>query len=120
MKFYTFNSGNNLIDKIKFWLTTFLVIWGLSFLGLGWIVNSVFILVGILIALPVISVIGLQWWIGRNLVVDSCPACQHTSTATAKSQFYCPNCGESLQIEGRKFVRISTPGTIDIEVQVID
>ena len=121
MKFYTFNNGgNDRFSGIRFWLTTLLVIWGLSFLGLGWIVNSVFILIGILIALPVIGAIAFQWWISRSLVTSSCPVCEHTSTAAANSQFYCPSCGEPLQIESRKFVRITPAGTIDVEVQTVE
>lgn len=124
MKFYSFNSGgNNSSDRfkgIRFWLTTILVIWGLSFLGLGWIVNSVFILIGTLIALPIVGAIALQWWISRSIVTSSCPVCEHTSTAAANSQFYCPSCGEPLQVESRKFNRIAVPGTIDVEVQTVD
>jgi hypothetical protein len=123
MKFYTFSNGGNGGDRsrgIRFWLTTILVIWGLSFLGLGWIINSVFILIGVLIAIPIIGAIALQWWISRSLVTSSCPVCQHTSTATVNSQFYCPSCGEPLQIESRKFTRIATPGTIDVEVQTVE
>jgi hypothetical protein len=120
MKFYTFNSNNDgdRSKGIRFWLTTFLVIWGLSFLGLGWIINSIFILIGVLIAIPIIGAIGLQWWVARRLVTSQCPVCEHTSTAS--SEFYCPSCGEPLQIENRKFVRITPPGTIDVEVQTVE
>jgi ssDNA-binding Zn-finger/Zn-ribbon topoisomerase 1 len=124
MKFYTFSSGggnsNDRFSGLRFWLTTFLVVWGLSFLGLGWIVNSVFILIGVLVAIPIIGAIALQWWLSRSIVTSSCPVCEHTSTATVNSQFYCPSCGEPLQVENRKFARISIPGTIDIQVETID
>jgi predicted RNA-binding Zn-ribbon protein involved in translation (DUF1610 family) len=120
MRFYTFkNSNGDRFSGLKFWLTTFLVIWGLSFLGLGWIVNSVFILIGILIAIPIVGAIALQLWIARSVVTSACPVCEHTSTAALNSEFYCPNCGEPLQIEHRKFVRLTPPGTIDVEVQTI-
>ncbi len=122
MRFYTFGNNNNNGDRysgLRFWLTTFLVVWGLSFLGLGWIINSVFILIGVLFAIPVIGAIAIQWWVSRRVVTSNCPVCEHSSTATLNSQFYCPSCGEPLQIETRKFVRITQPGTIDVEVQTI-
>ncbi len=123
MKFYTFKTNNQSGDRfsgLRFWLTTFLVIWGLSTLGLGWIVNSVFILVGIIIAIPIVGAIAIQLWLSRAIVTDNCPICEHNFTATLNSEFYCPSCGEPLQIEKRKFVRLTPPGTIDIEVQTID
>lgn len=122
MRFYTFTNPPNNNDPyrgLRFWLTTLLVIWGLSALGLGWIINSIFILVGALIAIPIIGAIALQWWVNRSIVTSNCPVCEHTSSATLGSEFYCPSCGEPLQIDKRKFVRISQPGTIDIEVQTI-
>lgn len=121
MRFYTFPNpqNNDPYGGLRFWLTTFLVIWGLGVLGLGWIFNAILILIGILVTLPIIGAIALQWWLNRRVVTSSCPVCEHTSSATLGSEFYCPSCGEPLQIAKRKFVRISQPGTIDIEVQTI-
>lgn len=105
---------------LRFWLTTILVIWGLSALGLGWIVDSIFILLGLAIAAPVIAFIGFQWWIKSKIVTADCPVCSYTFTAAKDSQLQCPSCGEPLQVEKSKFVRLTPPGTIDVEVQAVD
>ncbi len=122
MKFYTF--GNNAPQKPgsgwRFWLITFLVLWGLGAIGLGWLVNTFFILIGITIALPIVAVLSLQWWVSRSLVTSTCPVCTTEFTAAKNSQVQCPNCGELLAVEQQKFVRPTMPGTIDVEVQAID
>lgn len=127
MKYYTF--GNNFPNGggdgdrwsgVRFWLTTLLVFWTFSAIGLGWLVNSFFILIGLLIFVPVIGFFGLQWWVKRSIVTADCPVCSSTFTASKSSQFQCPSCGEPLQEQQKKFVRITPAGTIDIDVQVID
>jgi len=126
MKFYTF--GNNLPNGgsgdrwsgVRFWLTTLLVFWAFSTIGLGWLVNSFFILIGLITIVPVIGFFGLQWWIKRSIVSADCPVCEATFNASRSSQFQCPNCGEPLQEQQNKFVRLTPPGTIDIDVQVVE
>ena len=125
MRFYTF--GNNLPNGsgngwsgLRFWLTALLIFWTLSSIGLGWLVNSFFILIGLVTFVPVIAFFGLQWWIKRSIVSADCPVCSSTFTATRSSQFQCPSCGEPLQEQQNKFVRLTPPGTIDVDVQVVD
>jgi hypothetical protein len=125
MRFYTF--GNNLPNGsgngwsgLRFWLTALLIFWTLSSIGLGWLVNSFFILIGLVTFVPVIAFFGLQWWVKRSIVSADCPVCASTFTATRSSQFQCPSCGEPLQEQQNKFVRLTPPGTIDVDVQVVD
>jgi hypothetical protein len=125
MRFYTF--GNNLPNGsgngwsgLRFWLTTLLIFWTLSTIGLGWLVNSFFILIGLVTFVPIIAFFGLQWWVKQSIVSSDCPVCSSTFTASRSSQFQCPNCGEPLQEQQNRFVRLTPPGTIDIDVQVID
>jgi len=125
MRFYTF--GNNLPNGsgngwsgLRFWLTALLIFWTLSSIGLGWLVNSFFILIALVTFVPVIAFFGLQWWVKRSIVSADCPVCSSTFTATRSSQFQCPSCGEPLQEDQNKFVRLTPPGTIDVDVQVVD
>ena len=125
MRFYTF--GNNLPNGsgngwsgLRFWLTALLIFWTLSSIGLGWLVNSFFILIGLVTFVPVIAFFGLQWWVKRSIVSAECPVCSSTFTAPRSSQFQCPSCGEPLQEQQNKFVRMTPPGTIDVDVQVVD
>jgi hypothetical protein len=125
MRFYTFgnnlpNSSGNGWSGLRFWLTALLIFWTLSSIGLGWLVNSFFILIGLVTFVPVIAFFGLQWWVKRSIVSAECPVCSSTFTATRSSQFQCPSCGEPLQEQQNKFVRMTPPGTIDVDVQVVD
>ncbi|AFY70227.1 hypothetical protein Pse7367_1952 [Thalassoporum mexicanum PCC 7367] len=125
MKFYRFgNSGSNPYGNgfggLRFLITAFLVIWGLSAIGLGWLVNSIFILIGIITIAPIIALVGFQWWLKRSLVTADCPVCQFRATAAKGSEFNCPSCGEPLEAKDQQFVRLTPPGTIDVEVQAID
>jgi predicted RNA-binding Zn-ribbon protein involved in translation (DUF1610 family) len=123
MRFYTFGNGGGNEDRfagLRFWLTVLLVIWGLSALGLGWLVDSLFILIAIATVAPIVAFFGLQWWVKRSIITSECPVCGHVSMASRNSQFNCPSCGELLQVEKQKFVRFTPPGTIDVEVQAVD
>lgn len=100
---------------ISCWLTLILLAFLLGSIGLGWIVNGFLILVALLIIAPVIALAGLQWWLKRNLVQDSCPVCSYEFTGFNNSEFRCPNCNEPLQVEAGKFSRITPPGTIDVD-----
>jgi hypothetical protein len=120
MKFYTFKNVSPPGSGLRFWLITFLVLWGLGAIGLGWLVNTFFILIGLTIALPIVAILVLQWTVSRSLITSACPVCSTEFTAAKNSQVQCPGCGELLQVEQQKFVRPTMPGTIDVEVQAID
>ncbi|MDX2254396.1 MAG: hypothetical protein NW214_02670 [Pseudanabaenaceae cyanobacterium bins.39] len=125
MKYYQFGTFNEVTSSdrwsgVRFWLTALLIGWTLSAIGLGWLVNSFFVLIGLVMIAPIIAFVGLQWWIKRSIITADCPVCNSTFTASRGSQFNCPSCGEPLQEQSNKFTRITPPGTIDIDVQVMD
>ena len=93
-------------------LTTFLL---LGAVGLGWLVKSFLILVGLIIISPVIGWFGFRWWLRRNLVEDKCPVCAYEFTGFNQTECQCPNCGEPLKVEQGHFNRLTLPGTIDVE-----
>ncbi|KOR34992.1 MULTISPECIES: hypothetical protein [Planktothricoides] len=96
-------------------LVPLLIIWLLASIGLGWLVNSFLILVGLLLISPVIAVFVLRWWVSRNVITDQCPVCDYEFTGLNQAQFQCPNCGETLKVENRQFQRVTPPGTIDVQ-----
>jgi len=108
------------LSGIGCWLTLILGALLLTSVGLGWVVNSVMIVLGIMIILPVVALVGVQWWLKRNLVEDECPVCQYQFTGFNGTMSRCPNCSEPLKIENGKFQRITPPGTIDVEAVDVD
>lgn len=103
------------LSGAKFWLTLLAIAWLLGTIGLGWLVKSFLVLMGLILLLPVIGFVGLRWWWQRNFVADRCPVCSHEFTGFNNTQFQCPSCGEPLQIEKGHFQRLTPPGTIDVE-----
>jgi Zinc-ribbon containing domain len=97
------------------WLILIAIAILLGAVGLGWIVKSIFIFLGLLLIAPFIAAFILRWWLSRNLIQDSCPVCSYEFAGLAQSQLQCPNCGEPLQIENGHFTRLAPPGTIDID-----
>ena len=115
----------NNFSGIGCWLTIIAFAMLLSAVGLGWIINGFLILFLLLLFTPVIAFFVLQWWLKRNILQDSCPVCSYEFTGLKNNQFSCPNCSEPLEIKDGKFMRITPPGTIDVEavdvqVQVIE
>lgn len=104
----------NLSDLSR-WLMPVFIVWVLISIGLGWVVKSILILIVAVTLLPVIGFFGLRWWLSRNLIVDQCPVCSYELTGLNQTQFQCPSCGEPLIGEGDHFVRLTPPGTIDID-----
>lgn len=97
------------------WLTLIVIIWFLGAIGLGWLVKSFLILVGLIIITPVIAFFGFRLWLKRNLIQDECPVCAYSFAGLNQTQCQCPNCGEQLKIDQGHFVRLTPPGTIDVE-----
>jgi hypothetical protein len=106
------------LSGFSFWLTLLAIVWLLGSIGLGWLVKSFFILIGILIITPIIAFIGFRWWLKRNLVVDRCPVCGYESAGINNTQLRCPSCSEALKVDHGHFHRLTPPGTVD--VQAID
>jgi energy-coupling factor transporter transmembrane protein EcfT len=103
------------LSGIGCWLTLLLVCWGLGAIGLGWLVNSFFVLLGLLAIAPLIAWYVFRWWVQRNLVEDQCPVCSYPFSGFNGTDCRCPNCGEPLKVEGGHFKRLTPPGTIDVE-----
>ena len=112
------NSTNTFQFKLSgvgSWLTLLLIIWLLGSIGLGWLVKSVMILIGLILITPAIAFLGFRWWLQRNLVGDECPVCNYEFRALNRTECQCPNCNEPLKIEQGHFNRLTPPGTIDVE-----
>ncbi len=109
-KSFQFNFSN-----LTRWLIILAVIWLLGSVGLGWLVNSFLILVGLLVLAPVAAFVGFRWWLQRNLVQNQCPVCRYEFTGLNRTQLKCPSCGEQLTVEQGQFNRLTPPGTIDVQ-----
>jgi hypothetical protein len=96
-------------------LTLILIGLLLSSIGLGWLVNSFLVLLVLLMVMPIAVFLGFRWWLQRKLVEDGCPVCSYEFTGFNGTECRCPNCGELLKVEGGKFLRLTPPGTIDVE-----
>ncbi len=103
------------LANVKFWIICAAIAWFLGAIGLGWLINSIMILLSFVLILPVVAFIGLRWWLQRNLVQAQCPACQFEFAHLSRSDLQCPSCGESLKVEGSSFVRTAAPNTIDVQ-----
>lgn len=97
------------------WASVILLVFLLTSLGLGWVINGFIILIGLLFIAPVIAFFGFQWWLKRKLVQAECPVCSYEFTGFQNTEFNCPSCGEALQVEAENFSRITPPGTIDVD-----
>jgi hypothetical protein len=102
------------LPRISNWLILLGIACVLVSIGLGWVVKSLLIVVGLLLLTPVVAFFALQWWLKQNLIEDNCPVCQYEFTALNQTQFQCANCGEPLKIEEGHFSRLTPPGTIDV------
>jgi predicted RNA-binding Zn-ribbon protein involved in translation (DUF1610 family) len=108
------NNFQQNLDKLRPWLTLLAVAWLLASLGLGWLVNSLLIIFGLLLIAPVMAFFGFRWWLQRNLVTDKCPVCGFEITSLNNSQLQCPNCGEQLLVKNSQLSRFAPEGTIDV------
>lgn len=108
----TFSSN---LSNLRPLLTLLAVIWLLASLGLGWLVNSLLIIVGLLFLAPIIAFFGFRWWLQYNLVTDKCPVCEYEFAGLNNSQLKCPSCGEQLLVQQRHFQRFTPEGTIDVK-----
>lgn len=102
------------LSNLRPWLTLLALIWLLGSVGLGWLVNSLLIIFGLLFLTPVLAFFGFRWWLQRNLVSDQCPVCTYEFSGLNNTQLQCPNCGEQLLVQQKHFRRFTPEGTIDI------
>lgn len=97
-------------------IITFLLIWLVAALGLGWLIKSLLYLILFLMLAPVVLLILGRWWLSRNLIQQPCPVCGYELTGLSVVETRCPSCGEVLEIKNKSFQRVTSPGTIDVEV----
>ena len=116
-----FSSAQFNLSGIGGWVVLLAIAWLLGMIGLGWLVKSVLVLIGLLVFTPVIAFFAIRWWLKRNLVQDQCPVCGVSSAGINGTQLMrCPSCSEPLRVEQGHFYRITPPGTVDVEaVEVI-
>lgn len=95
-------------------LLPFAILWLLGAIGLGWLVKSFLILIGLILIAPIVAFLGFQWWLKRNLIESACPVCQYEFMSLNQAEFSCPNCSEPLKADNGEFHRLTPPGTIDI------
>ena len=91
------------ISNLGRWIAIIGVAWLIGTVGLGWLVNWLLILVGLLILVPVLGFFGFRYWLQSNLIRDNCPVCHYEFTGLNKTQLPCPNCSEPLQVIKGKF-----------------
>jgi predicted RNA-binding Zn-ribbon protein involved in translation (DUF1610 family) len=105
---------------IQPWINFVLICVLLGSLGLGWILKSALLLVGLVILLPVVAIVGFWGWSRLNLVQAACPVCDMQLTGFKGAAIDCPNCGEAVKAERGSFTRVALPNTIDIAAVEID
>jgi hypothetical protein len=103
------------LPGVRFWLGWLAVIWLLGAVGLGWLVKSFLILIGLLLLTPVIAFFALRWWLQRNLIQEQCPVCQYEFAGLNGTNMRCPNCSEPIQVQNGHFDRLTPPGTVEVE-----
>lgn len=101
---------------VRFLITVIALVWLLTAIGLGWLVKSFVILIVLLLLAPIVGYIGLRWWLSRNLLSAECPVCHSKTVGLRNSQFNCLTCGEPLEFDHDQLVRVTPPGTVDVEV----
>jgi hypothetical protein len=108
------------LPRFQSWLTILAVCLLLGSLGLGWIVKSALVVIGLAIITPIIGFLGFFWWLRRSIVEAECPVCSNPLQGVNGSEIQCTNCGELLKVDRGQFVRDTPADTIDvIAVEVI-
>ena len=102
------------------WLSLILFALIVGKIGLGGVVSGFLVLIALLFIVPAIGFWGFQWWLKRKLTQAECPVCDYEFTGLKDTEFNCPNCGESLQVEGDRFARMTPPGTIDVDAVEVE
>ena len=102
------------------WLTLAIGFLLMTTVGIGWLLKSLLVLIFLLLLIPVVLVVGVQFWLRRNLVEGACPACSQPLTGFKTISLSCPNCGVSLQATDGTFVRVTADGTIDVDAINVD
>jgi hypothetical protein len=108
------------LPRVQSWLTIVAICLLLGSLGLGWLVKSALIIVGLAIITPIVGFLGFFWWLRRSIVAAECPVCSYSLQGVNGSEIQCTNCGEVLKIDRGQLIRDTPPDTIDvIAVEVV-
>jgi hypothetical protein len=108
------------LPRFQSWLTIVAVCLLLGSLGLGWLVKSALVIIGLAIITPIVGFLGFFWWLRRSIVEAECPVCSNPLQGVNGSEIQCTNCGELIKVDRGQFVRDTPPDTIDvIAVEVI-
>lgn len=102
------------------WLTLALGFVLMTTDGIGWLLKSLLVLIVLLLLVPILLIVGAQFWLKRNLVEGACPSCTQPLTGFKPIPLTCPNCGVALQASNGTFVRATAEGTIDVDVINVD
>jgi hypothetical protein len=102
------------------WFTIVAICLLLGSLGLGWLVKSVLVIIGLAVITPIVGFLGFFWWLRRSIVQADCPVCTSPIQGVNGSEVQCTNCGEVLKVDRGSLVRETPPDTIDVvAVEVI-
>jgi predicted RNA-binding Zn-ribbon protein involved in translation (DUF1610 family) len=83
-------------------------------LGLGWVLKSALLILGLIVLLPVLAIGGVILWSRLNIVQASCPVCEYELTGFKGTELDCPSCGEALKVSQGTVTRVAPPNTIDV------
>lgn len=89
---------------------------------IGWIFDSVLILLALLSVVPVVGILAFRWWLNRQLVQGVCPSCGAPVTGLRNQPFQCLSCGQVVQGEDMGSFSVNDPSsaTIDIDAKNVD
>lgn len=102
------------LPRFQSWLTIVAICLLLGSLGLGWLVKSALIVVGLFILTPIVGFLGFFWWLRRSIVQADCPVCSYPIQGINGNEVQCSNCGELMKVDQGQLVRDTPPDTIDI------
>ncbi len=96
------------------WVFIFIAAWIIGAIGITGILKATLALVLFLVLAPVLALVGLQFWIKRNLIQGRCPVCEQPLTGLKKMKTPCPSCGTQVVVTAEGFERVASDGVIDI------
>ncbi|KAF7145097.1 hypothetical protein RHSIM_Rhsim04G0018200 [Rhododendron simsii] len=81
---------------------------GLLFDAIGWVFDVVVSLSLLAVILPIVGLGAFLWWVGRDIIQDSCPNCGNDfkifRSAVNNDLQLCPFCAQPFSVVGNKFV----------------
>jgi predicted RNA-binding Zn-ribbon protein involved in translation (DUF1610 family) len=105
---------------IRPWINFALICVLIGSLGLGWVLKSALLILGLVVLLPIMAIGGFVFWSKMNIVQASCPVCDQELTGFKGTELDCPSCGEALRVERGFVARVAPPNTIDVSAVEIN